>query len=54
MEPTQNQTPNEGKSAVENVDLHEILKSLNEDKVKGDYDVEKFQNLEDIKKISTV
>jgi len=51
MEPTQNQTPNEGKSAVENVDLHEILKSLNEDKVKGDYDVEKFQNLEDIKKI---
>jgi len=50
MEPTQ--TTEVKSNSAETTDLHEVLKSLNEEKVKGDYDVEKFQNLEDIKKIS--
>jgi len=52
MEQTQTQSA-EAKS-VETLSVAEIIKSLNEDKVKVEYDAEKFQNNEDLKKISNL
>ena len=38
--------------AAEIVDLNELIKAVAEDKREAKYDVEKFQNNEDVKKIS--
>lgn len=45
---TQAQNP----PANETVDITDLLKSIKEDVKQGTYDVEKFQNSEDVKKIS--
>lgn len=47
---TQNQ-PTADAPTNETVDINEILKSINDEQKPGDYDVEKFQNNEDVKKI---
>jgi len=38
--------------SAETLSVADIIKSLNEDKIKVDYDIEKFQSNEDLKKIS--
>ena len=38
--------------STETLSVADIIKSLNEDKIKVDYDIEKFQSNEDLKKIS--
>jgi len=39
---------------IETLSAAEIIKSLSEDKIKVEYDAEKFSNNEDLKKISNM
>jgi len=50
----QTQTQSAEAKGVETLSAVEIIKSLSEDKFKVEYDAEKFQTNEDLKKISNL